>query len=317
MKSAEGATLISAGKARWCLGLLLGLLPAFSVFHVGLAAELIPGVLRVGFTKSCFIGVNRNDAEASFKAFLASVGRQRGYDLQSQVTIFEDSPSFEAAIKGNEIQLAIVDSWQYVSMDIRKVMDPFFVPVPKDDLGRKYVVLTRQGSGLKTLGDLRGKDFARLEMGSATMGRPWLETLLMVNGLGASESFFGRMEVVAKPSAAVLPVFFGNRHACLVDILGFDIMKELNPQIGAKIQVVASSEPFVDTVICLSKDNWGPETRKEDTIRALAELHLEPAGQQILTIFKVTKLARFEESHLEAVKKLRNTYDRLREGTKP
>ncbi len=316
MKGTKGTMFINARKARWCLTWALGLLLAFSVFHPGPAAELRPSVLRVGFTKSCFLGVNRNDAEASFKAFLATVGRQRGYDLQSRVEIFEDTPSFDAAIKRKEIQLAIVDSWQYVSMDIQKVMDPFFVPVPKDTVGRNYVVLTRQGSGLNTLGDLRGKEIAQLEMGAATMGRPWLETLLMVNGFGGLDRFFGRIEVVGKPSSAVLPVFFGNKHACLVDMLGFEIMKELNPQLGAKLQVVATSESCVDNVICLSKDGWASEAHKQDTIRALGELHLEPAGQQILTIFKVAKLVPFQETDLDTVKKLRMTHDQLRKGVK-
>ena len=50
--------------------------------------------------------------------------------------IFEDTASFEAAIRKKELQLAIIDSWQYVSMDIRKIMDPYFVPVAKDNVGR-------------------------------------------------------------------------------------------------------------------------------------------------------------------------------------
>lgn len=295
----------------------LGVLLILVVILMECPAELRSFELRVGFTKSCFLGVNRNDAEASFKAFLATVGRQRGYDVRSEVRIFEDTPSFEAAINRKEIHLAIIDSWQYVSMDIQKVMDPYFVPMAKDDVGRDYMVLTRQGSGLNTLQDLRGKEIARLEMGSATMGQPWLETLLMMNGFGALERYFGRIEVVGKPSSAVLPVFFGNKHACLVDKLGLDIMVELNPQLGSKLQAIASSELYADNVLCLSKDGWTSETYKQDTIHALAELHLEPAGQQILTLFKVAKLAPYKEQYMQTVKKLRATFDRLREGTKP
>jgi ABC-type phosphate/phosphonate transport system substrate-binding protein len=312
MKSPPKAIFIQRKKEPWLTALPLGLLLALAVFHPALAAELRPIDLRVGFTKSCFLGVNRNDAEASFKAFLATVGRQREYDVHSAVRIFEDTPSFEAAINRREIHLAIVDSWQYVSMDIQKAMDPYFVPVAKDNVGRNYMVLTRQGSGLNTMEDLRGKEIAQLEMGSATMGQPWLETLLMMNGLGVLERFFGKIDVVGKPSSAVLPVFFGKKHACLVDKVGLDIMTELNPQLGSKLQAIATSEPYADNVLCLSKDGWTSETYKQDTIRALAELHLEPAGQQILTLFKVAKLAPFQDQHLNTVKKLRMMYEKLR-----
>lgn len=316
MKSLPRAVFIHRRKEPCLTALALVVLLAFTVFHPVPAAELRPIVLRVGFTKTCFLGVNRNDAEASFKAFLATVGRQREYDVHSEVRIFEDTPSFEAAINRRELHLAIVDSWQYVSMDIQKVMDPYFVPAAKDNVGRKYMVLTRQGSGLNTLEDLRGKEIAQLEMGSATMGQPWLQTLFMMNGFGTLERFFGKIDVVGKPSSAVLPVFFGKKHACLVDNVGLDIMTELNPQLGLKLQAIATSDPYADNVLCISKDGWTSETYKQDTIRTLAELHLEPAGQQILTLFKVAKLAPFQEQQLNTVKKLRMTYEKLRKENK-
>lgn len=59
------------------------------------------------------------------------------------------------------------------------------------------------------------------------------------------------------------------------------------------------------------------EAHKEDTVRALAELHVEPAGRQILTLFKVAKLVPFQEQHMDTVRKLRGSYDQLRDGGKP
>lgn len=280
----------------------------FPTLSGGQTGELKRGTLNVGFMQSCFKGVNRNDAQAAFKAFLATVGRQRGYDLESRVEIFEDAPTFEAAINRKEIHLAIFDSWQYLSMNVRQVMDHYFVPVPKETIGRQYMLLTRRGSGLNALNDLRGKELTRLEMGSATMGGPWLNTLLLVNGHASQDRFFGRIEVVGKPATAVLPVFFGKKHACLVDLESYEVMKELNPQLGNALQVVASSEPCVDNVIALVKDGWLSEVHKEDTIQALADLHLEPAGQQILALFKVARLLPFKEDYLDAVKKLRAAY---------
>lgn len=317
MKTSRSASLAQLLKARRFAALALGLLLALGIFRLGQAAELKAGVLSIGFTKSCFLGVNRNDVEASFKAFLATVGRQRGYDLEPRVQIFEDTPSLEKAINMKGVHLAVIESWQYMSMDIHKAMDSVFACMPNAKAGRNYAVLTRQGSGFNTLADLRGKEITRLEMGSTAMAEPWLETLLMVNGLGRMDTFFSRVEVVGKPSSAVLPVFFGNRHACLVDMVGFETMKELNPQLGTRLQVVAASEPCVDAVLCLSRDGWDSEAHKQDMIRGLAELHLKPVGQQILTLFKVGKLVPFQEAHLDTVRKLRRSYDQLLAGGKP
>ena len=316
MPRTDTNAVVDVGKTCRCL-FALALLLVVSIWHTGQAAELKSRVLRVGFTKSCFQGVNKNDAEVSFKTFLATVGRQRGYELEPIVEIFDALPAFVTAINEGKIQLAIIDPWQYLLMDIRKVMPPYFTPVPKDEVGRSYAILTRRGSEFHSLGDLRGKDFVRLEIGAATMGQPWLETLLLVNGFGTQERFFGKIEIVGKPSLAVLPVFFGNKHACLVDMLGFDVMNELNPQLGLKLQVIAASEPYIDDLICLSEKGWTSEKHKQDVIQTLAELHLEPSGQQILALFKTAKLVPFQEAQLDTVKKLWSTHENIQRKVKP
>jgi hypothetical protein len=50
--------------------------------------------------------------------------------------------------------------------------------------------------------------------------------------------------------------------------------------------------------------------------RIRGALHQEPAGQQILTLFKVDRLAPFQENQLDTVRKLRGAHDRLRQEVK-
>lgn len=296
---------------------MLALCLAFALRPVVQTAELTPGILRVGFGRSIFLGVNQNDAQAAFKAFLETVGRKRGYRLELRTEIFDDGPSLAAAIRDGTITLASIDSWSYLAMNLRGTAKPFFVSTEKAKPGKKYVVLTRQESGLKTLDDLRGKEIVELDSANANLGRPWLETLLLEHGLGTPESFFGAVEVVSKASAAVLPVFFGKKHACLVDQSGFEVMKELNPQVGKSLRVVAISETFVNNIICLSETGWSAEQYKADVVQALGELHLEPAGQQILMLFKSDRLLPFQEDYLDTVRRLRATYDRTRRQASP
>jgi hypothetical protein len=102
-----------------------------------------------------------------------------------------------------------------------------------------------------------------------------------------------------------------------VDHFAFDLMRELNPQVGHELQVVASSEPYVENVLCLSDTGWPSDKAKADIAGVLADLHLEPAGQQILTLFKVGQLIPFQEAQLETVRQLRARYDQLSEEAKP
>jgi phosphonate transport system substrate-binding protein len=274
--------------------------------------DLKPASMSVGFTKTLFLNVNRNDVASTFKALSKTVGRRRGYLIDPQTRVFDDATAIESALKDDSVMLFIVDSWQFLSLDIHKFVKPYFVTADQGKVGKKYVLLTRRGSGLDTLADLRGKDIVEMEATGANLGRPWLETLLLTNHLGTHAKFFGSVEIVGKPSTAVLPVFFGKKQGCVVDESGYEIMKELNPQVGQHLQVIATSDRYVNAVLCLTHSGWTSQDFRKDFIESLATLHDEPAGQQILTLFKVDQLVPFEEEQLDTVRKLRATYDRLR-----
>jgi phosphonate transport system substrate-binding protein len=270
--------------------------------------------MRIGFTQSCFVGVNQNDAEAAFKVFLLTVGRRYGYHVKSQTTIYSDEALFEKAIRDRFINLVIVDSWKYLAMNVGSFVQPTFVASDHGRVGNNYLLLSRRGGKTNSLTQLRGGHILRLETANASTGVFWLETLLQAKKLGTFDSFFGGIEVVNKPSAALLPVFFGKKDACLVTQSSFDVMRELNPQIGKELQELASSELFTDIVICLSRDDWTSDKGKADLIKALGELHLEPEGQQILSLFKINQLIPFEEPYLDTVRNLRALSERLPNG---
>jgi phosphonate transport system substrate-binding protein len=279
--------------------------------------RLKPLILNVGFTRYAFSNVDRNDAEAAFKVFVQTIARKRGYDITSTTHVFEDATDFEPAILSGKINLVVIDTWRFLAMNIQAVVTPCFVTANRGNSGKRYVVLTRQGSRLDKLEDLRGKEILEIEVTNANLGRSWLETLLMSSGLGTQVTFFSQVQSVNKSSAAVLPVFFGQKPACLVDEAGFEVMKELNPQVGKMLQAVRTSELLADGMICLRNDGWPSEQQKRDIISALAELHSDPAGQQILTLFKISQLLPYEEAQLETVKQLRATHDQLRKEARP
>ena len=301
---------------RAVLGFLL-----FVLFAAPAQSDEPPGTLtdvplHIGFTKSCFAGVNQNDAQAAFKVFLLSVGRRNGYNVQSKVTIYDDDALFEKAIRERSINLVIIDSWKYLSMNVGNYVKPTFVTSDQGRIGNKYVLLSRRGGKINSLAELRGSHILRLESANASTGVLWLEGLLQAKNLGAANSFLGGLEVVGKPSAAILPVFFGKKDACLVPQSSFDVMKEMNPQLGKELQEIATSDIFADIIICLSPSDWTSDKGKADLVRILGELHLEPAGQQILSLFKINQLMPFQEQHMDSVRNLRALSDKRSNGIK-
>lgn len=267
--------------------------------------------MHVGFTRSAFSGVNLADAEAAFLAFARTVGRQRGYDLDTGARLYESVPDLEASIGRGEITLVVANAWEYLGMHIDDEMEPAFVHLTGGALFKEYVLLARRDGGLHTLADLRGKDI--MVMGSAPGGlvTAWLQGLLLEQGREPLSSFFGKLETAARPSAVVLPVFFGAKPACVVDRQTLATMAELNPQLGTQLGEVAASEPFLDSITFVRRHGYERAEWRRELLTALAELHLEPAGRQILTLFKVDQLVPFKKEYLDTARALRAKLARL------
>ena len=268
-------------------------------------------IFSVGMANICFRNVNRNDAVAAYRVFLESAGHRFGNIYRADPVVYDDTPTFEADIHRKPMNVAVISSWQFLTMDIHAQMKPFFSIVENGRAGRKYLLLTRRDSGLTNLPTLRGKDLIELEFVSQGVGQVWLDTVLLAEKLGAPEKFFSNIEVAAKPTATVLPVFFGKKSVCVVDEGSFDLMKELNPQVGQMLQVVASSDTLADVVVCLREEHWSSAKFKADTITALKELDQDPAGRQICTLFKIDRMVPFEDAQLDTLRKLRTKYAAL------
>jgi phosphonate transport system substrate-binding protein len=97
----------------------------------------------------------------------------------------------------------------------------------------------------------------------------------------------------------------------VVDELSFKIMKELNPQVGAALQVVAISERFADILVCVREHGWPSDALRAETMQALTDLPQDPGGRQILTLFKIDQLVPFRDEYLDSIRQLRTTYAKL------
>lgn len=297
--------------------LLLGLLLAVALLLAGplpaaRAASRPVETFVVGLARECFPNVNLNDALAAYRVLLEKIGRRQGYAIRPAVSIYEDTPRFAAAIRGGPMHLAVMDAWQYLELESLPEIRPVYVPAIDENLGRRYLVLVRRGSGLRTLADLQDQPVLRLASLDNNVCRHWLETLLPDDPAHPPADFFTHVETAAKPTAAVLPVFFGQRAACIVDERSFDLMKELNPQVGRSLEIIAASEVFVDIVVCLGEQNWPSPEARADTVHTMGHLDADAAGQQVLTLFKISRQVPFQETHLATVRALRRTYEQRR-----
>lgn len=286
---------------RW-LGAIMALLGGARA--VATAAEPVTVDVEFALTRAAFSGVNPNDAVVAYGVFLGNLGKENGHRLRPKARVFDSTAQFEEATLAGQLHVAVMDTWQYLEIEKRTNLRPVAVPTFGGKAGRRMVVVARQDSGFRTLADLRQEKLVWLEAVRNDVSRHWLLTQLPDEPEESAREFLDSIEVVTKPSSAVLPVFFGKKAAAITDEAGFDLMKELNPQVGKVLHVIASSEPLVDIVICLSDRNWHSPAVRDDVERSLVSLNEYPAGRQILTLFRISGMVPFAPAQIDAVRKL-------------
>lgn len=259
--------------------------------------------LNILFTERAFLGVNPLDVEAALKIFVKSLGRKYGYDIQTTIHRFKNSDEFTENLPFVKPDLVIADSWTYLMMESDMYFEPLFICSDRGEYASRYLLIVRP-EGARELTDLRGKSLNLLATANANLGIHWLTALLEEAELGPPESVFDDLAYQTDPMPAILQVFFDKKDAALIDSGKFELMAELNPQLR-HMRTLASSEPLVNAVICLKQAGWHSENFRQDLIEALKELHLDPAGKQILTMFKVQELKPFKPYHLNTVRQLR------------
>jgi hypothetical protein len=298
-------------------GLLIGLLSEGVLPGQTSSQELENIQLDVAFTQSSFANVNQTDAMAAFKAFTMRMGRLRGYNIKLNVYILDKASDLSAVSKRGNMDLLIVDAWDYLSHAPFKNTSLEFATIEQGQVLEPYLVLAKAESSINSIKDLKGKHVLVLKSSNASNGHHWFRTELLKMGFADPNRFVKRLEIKSKLSRAVLPVFFSQADACIVDQAGFKIMVEMNPQIGKELQIIAQSPHFVDTLCCLRSQGWLKPYHRGDMSDALAKIADDPAGQQILNLFKFNGLTPFKEKYLDTIRILRQQHDTLMHKLSP
>ena len=268
----------------------------------GTAPLLRKSRLHVVYSSSVFRTVSKNDAIAAMRVWVATVGRQKGFDLECSVEVIDGLAELSRRVKEGPPGVVLLDAFEYFDLANLGLLVPTFVGSKgKGDDPVYYALLVSRDSGVETVADLRGKTLVSYAGSRSDIGRKWLDALLHDSKLGVAEQFFRSVNSTSNPSAAVLPVFFGREGAGVVDRNAFEVMKEMNPQLGSKLRILAVSPPLADGILCIDKR---PIDYREELLDGLKNLHQDAAGRQILLVFKSNKLKPVDAEILDRLREL-------------
>jgi len=277
---------------------------------VGLAnaADPATGRFQFGISES-LIGKNVTQAEAvkAIRVWATEIYRQAPGFTSFEVSV-PSAGEVPKRLRQGDIDGVVVTALEYRSMatlvDSRVMVDE---SAPD---GEEYLVLVHRDSGFKTLSDLRGRKIVFLDRPRMNLALPWMDMALANAKLGSPDTFFSAVSNNPKLNLTVLSVFFKTMDACVVTRRGLALMKELNPQVGVKLQAVATSPKLVPSILVYRKDC--PAPRRRDFEHALQLLKGAPAGQQALALFEGTGVVQAEISVIRPALDLLAAHDLLR-----
>lgn len=296
------------------------------IFICILMLSLVPGNVKqadatdiktvgVGYIANTISGVDKRDAKVALEVMVRKIVARKFPDVQSSSVICQDLKAAVTAVENEEIDIMTLLSINYLEISDRNVLIPKYI----GSIGRKpeesYVLLVKNTSNIKGIGQLRNKTILVQKGGSGVISLMWLDTLLMEQSLPESRFFFNSVKKIDKVSMAVLPVFFGQADACLVPRRAYETMVELNPQVGKELNVLSESPGYLVTISCFRSGLVEKHQKTiEEQFDTLDEL---PEYQQILILFHLKSVKRYKPEYLLNVKELYNKYHRLKLSSHP
>ena len=289
------------------------ILLAVTILPCAAAAQGDGQPFRVGFSSTMFTDVNESDAKAAVKVWAQTIARERGIETDPDPCILTGMTELASALRNKQVDMVALLTEEYRALSPAVRLTSFFVGYVGGRAEEEYVLLAHCDSGIESVVDLKGRRLIIQHKPAASLATRWLDSVLLEKGLRPTAEFLGRVSQNTKLSRVVLPVFFRQSDACLVTRTGFDTMSELNPQIGKALKILATSPKVIPGLLCFRADY--ASAFKDKILAGLRELHLSPAGQQVLTIFQGEKLEEIPPAGLQSTLDLLTHCEKLREAS--
>jgi ABC-type phosphate/phosphonate transport system substrate-binding protein len=257
-------------------------------------------VYRVGATREQIPEMASRDVEVTIDYLFTLMNERRNIPNRPKTRIFPNLDALKQAVLRGELDVVVLLARDYLALRDELALEPVLFSVRNDDELVRFALYAARNRHMTSLEQLRGGRviFDGTEGGS--LGRLWFESLLLRQNIDPAG--FASFESVARPSRAVLPVFFGQADACVIAVSIFDATAGLNPQIGNELEILHLSPPVAVGLLCFT-DRVDP-SRKEDLLRGLLSMHGDPDGRRILALFRRDRIVPFHQDAIQPIEDL-------------
>lgn len=274
--------------------------------------------VRLGYMTKSYLGVDIRDARVALKMLTEKIFEKSLQNIQLptnvkytlDVKMYDDVQSFVQAIDRQEIDVANINSVDYLAMKDGLQLEPAIITTSGEEPLTTYVFLVRNESTISQLMDLRQKRLIVERSNDGTLGMFWLNTLLYQNSLPEAKTFLSSIKIVDKFSQAVLSVFFGQADFCIVSESALQTMIDLNPQIEQRTKILFRSPGLITQVFCFNENL--DVLIKNNIKTAITTLPDTPEGKQMLLLLRANRLFLYEPEYLNGLETLYNEYAKFK-----
>lgn len=275
------------------LALLLAALPTYA-----------EDTVRLGFLQGSRREMSHTDVRAAFDLWAQEMGAR--FEVPIKVSYYQDI---------NEMrQDFLLGKINGVTADALSLARNFRI----DELAEGYSVIMqgswnlelRTGKQVKDAGNLLGKRVAMLD--NDATAELFLETLCLRDYARPCAQVFAEIQKVATSSQAAMRLFFGKAELAMTPSYGYELAREMNPQLDSKAGQVVRELPLNGMYYAFFNAKVDKEFRRR-TLRMIPTMHTYPRGRQLLDLFKMDHLVIADPSELKRFQQMDWEYRELKE----
>jgi len=273
-----------------------------------------PSNVYLGLLTNSIANIDPHDARTSLNILFDDIKKSININVELNIEFFSCVANLKKAIQKEEVHFVSITSIDYLHWKDELNLKPLLVGTNNKFQQIKYLLLVHQNSKFKTLKSLANQRIIIQDFESNnSLPLIWFKTLLAKNNLYKKNTLYKKHEFQLNISKALLPVFFNQVAACIVNENSYHVMCELNPQVKNDLRVLASSQELLYGLFCATSKIDDNDYKLELLYKTVSGLELFPKGQQMLTIFKIQKLRRYKEEYIRNVTMLYQEYQKYYE----
>lgn len=223
----------------------------------------------------------------------------RELNIKVRLTVMSRYGEVLNRFKSRRLDGAFLSSYT-ATMALKKLnLTPVVSPVNLQHISTcQSYIFVRRDSGIKSVDDMKGKNMVFVDPAS-TEGYLFTAVLLHQKGITEMTSFFNHYFFAGSHASAIFNVLDGKADIGCAKSTTFNRLIAKDPSIKSELLIIAESQPFPETTLCIRKDL--PIELQQKLTSTLLAIDTSENGRKILPKIEMNKFINATESDFRSI----------------